>query len=139
MILLDTNVLSEPTKPMPDARVIAWLDAQHASTLYTTAINELELRAGVASLPPGRRRSVLERAVDMTLHVLIGSHILAFDSAAVAECASRWAAAQRVGQTVLLADAQIAAIAAAHGFTVATRDTKAFLAMGVPVINPWEP
>lgn len=138
MILLDTNVLSEPSKLLPDTRVIGWLDAQHPPDLHTTAINELELRAGIELLPQGRRRVELTKAVDLTLQVLAGSRILAFDSAAAMECASRSAVAKRLGFSVTLADAQIAAIAAAHGLTVATRDVSPFLAMGVAVINPWE-
>ena len=56
MIILDTNVVSEPLKPQPDPAVLQWLNAQEPKTLYITAINWAELLAGVAALPAGRRR-----------------------------------------------------------------------------------
>ena len=71
MILLDTDVVSEPLRPAPDARVVAWIDAQAIGTLFLSAITVAELRAGVALLPPGKlhrqvagrqRRPWLDRA-----------------------------------------------------------------------------
>ena len=57
MILLDTNVVSEPLRPVPDPRVIEWIDAQPLETLFLSAITVAELRAGVALLPD--RKSVV--------------------------------------------------------------------------------
>ena len=59
MILLDTNVVSEPLRPAPDIRVIAWIDAQRVETLFLSAITVAELRAVVALLPAGKRRTGL--------------------------------------------------------------------------------
>jgi predicted nucleic acid-binding protein len=59
MILLDTNVVSEPLRPTPDARVTAWIDAQGIETLFLSAIKVAELRAGLALLPAGKRRAGL--------------------------------------------------------------------------------
>ncbi|TGR37976.1 PIN domain-containing protein, partial [Mesorhizobium sp. M1C.F.Ca.ET.195.01.1.1] len=56
MILIDTNVISEPWKPAPDPRVIAWIDAQAVETLYLSAVTVAELRFGVAAMPAGKRR-----------------------------------------------------------------------------------
>ena len=56
MIVLDTNVISEPLKPRPDARVLAWLDAQEAETLYLTATNLSEILVGIEVLPGGKRK-----------------------------------------------------------------------------------
>ena len=56
MILLDTNVVSEPLRPVPEPRVVKWIDAQPLETLYLSAITVAELRSGVASLPAGKRR-----------------------------------------------------------------------------------
>jgi toxin FitB len=55
MILVDTNVISEPWKPTPAAEVVAWLDAQAIETLFISAISIAELRFGIASMPTGRR------------------------------------------------------------------------------------
>ena len=62
MILIDTNVVSEPWKLAPDPRVLAWIDAQAIETLYLSAVTVAELRFGLATMPPGKRRTVfLER------------------------------------------------------------------------------
>ncbi len=63
MIILDTNVLSEPLKRSPDAGVLRWLDLQGPSTLYLTTISQAELLAGVQALPPGKRRTELQKVV----------------------------------------------------------------------------
>jgi predicted nucleic acid-binding protein len=54
MILLDTNVISEPWKPVPDEAVVAWLDAQVIETLFLSAITIAELRFGIAAMPVGQ-------------------------------------------------------------------------------------
>jgi len=59
MILLDTNVLSELMRPVPDAAVEHWLANQPAASVFTSAITEAELRFGLALLPIGKRRSAL--------------------------------------------------------------------------------
>lgn len=59
MILLDTNVISEPWKPAPDIAVLTWLDAQAIETLFISAISIAELRFGIASMPSGKRQTIL--------------------------------------------------------------------------------
>ena len=131
MIILDTNVVSEPMKPHGDRSVQTWLDEQVAETLYLTAISLSELLLGVEVLPEGTALSDL-------LAALFGPRVLAFDQQAATMYASCVSRARSVGRPVSMAVGQIAAIAAVHGFTVATRDTAPFVAAGVPVVNPWE-
>lgn len=138
MILLDTCVISEPVKPRPDARVQAWLDNQAAESLYLSSVSLAELMAGVEALPAGRRRTSLAASLTSLLERLFADRVLAFDQAAAAEFPRMLAAARKRGYTISFADAQIASIASAHGFSVATRDTAPFLAAGVPVIDPWK-
>lgn len=64
MILIDTNVLSEPWKPAPAAKVVAWLDAQATETLCISAISVAELRFGIASMPIGRRQTILHNRLE---------------------------------------------------------------------------
>ena len=137
MIILDTNVLSEPTKPNGNAHVAAWLDRQDIYSLFTTAINVAELMAGIATLPEGRRRQALRNAVDKFLVERIVTPTLAFDREAAIAYAEVVVHAKAKRYTLPLADAQIAAIAKVHGFAVATRDGAPFRAAGVDVINPW--
>jgi predicted nucleic acid-binding protein len=137
MIILDTNVASEPMKPQSNLMVADWLDRQKAGTLYLTAVNLAELMAGIEMAPEGRRRQGLIRSLAL-LRVQVAPEILPFDEAAATSYASIAAQAKRNRYTFSIPDGQIAAIAASHGYIVATRDVEPFLAAGVPVINPWE-
>jgi len=138
MIILDTNVVTEPMRREGDPSVVAWLDGQVAETLYLTAINLSELLVGVDLLQDGKRKQRLARALGALLDGLFGPRILPFDRDAALVYAGIVGRARAAGQSISVADGQIAAIAAVRGFTVATRDTAPFVASGVPVINPWE-
>lgn len=138
MIILDTNVISEPMQCAPDRAVVAWLNEQIDSALFTTSITVMELRFGLERLPEGKRKTNLWAVLDFTLSRLIGSRILPFDTAAAIEAARIAALAEAGGTPIGQADGQIAAIASAHGFAVATRDTVPFQQAGLTVINPWE-
>ena len=137
MILLDTNVVSEPLLPRPDRKVLAWLDAQVAETLYLSTVSLAELLFGIENLPAGKRRKALAFSLQEKITTLFGERIVPFDLAAAKAYAKIIVRARRQGHPISVADAQIAAIAAARHFTVATRDETPFNAAGVPVINPW--
>ena len=138
MILVDTNVISEPLRKAPEARVIAWMDAQPLETLYLSAITIAELRFGVASLPAGKRRDGLHESLERQVLPLFTNRVLSFDLAASQAYAELMAKARFAGLAIGVSDGYIAATATAHGMRVATRDTAPFEAAGVLVINPWE-
>ena len=138
MILLDTNVVSEPLRHVPDNRVIAWIDAQPLETLFLSAITVAELRAGVALLPAGKRGAGLQQSLEKQVLPLFAGRVLPFDLACTRAYAELMAKARSAGLGVATADGYIAAIAAANGFSVATRDTHPFEAAGAAVINPWQ-
>lgn len=137
MIILNTNVISEPTKLSGDTRVSDWLNRQDIQSLFITSINLAELMAGVATLPEGRRKQALRNALNRFLVKRIVTPILPFDREAAMAYATVAAHAKAKRYTLPVADAQIAAIARVHGFAVATRDVQPFLAAGVAVVNPW--
>lgn len=137
MILLDTNVLSEPLRPAGDPKVMAWLDAQNIATLYLSTISLAELQYGIAALPVGKRRTDLWLALETRLLPLFTGRILVFDAKAAKTYAHIRASARSRGRAIAPADGFIAAIAAAHELTVATRDTSPFEAAGIPIIDPW--
>ena len=139
MIILDTNVVSEPLKGEPEPAVLAWLDAQAPTTLYLTSITLAELLAGVAAMPAGRRRTKLEQALTDQVLPLFEGRVLAFDARAAHAYAQVHAGAQAAGNPISFADGAIAAIAAAHGFAVATRNLRDFKGAGVDVVDPWAP
>ena len=97
-----------------------------------------ELRAGVALLPAGKRRSGLQENLEKRLLPLFAGRVLPFELACSPAYASLMAKARSAGMAVATADGYIAAIAAANGCAVATRDTAPFEVAGVAVINPWE-
>ncbi|MGC2854935.1 type II toxin-antitoxin system VapC family toxin [Novispirillum sp. DQ9] len=138
MILVDTNVISEPLRKTPDSRVIAWIDDQPVETLCLSAITVAELRFGIASLPDGKRRADLHDTLETRLLPLFAGRVLAFDLAASQAYADLMAQARRRGQAIGTADGYIAAIATACGMMVATRDVAPFRAAGLRVIDPWQ-
>lgn len=137
MILLDTDMMSEPLRHAPESRVIEWIDAQAMETLFLSAITVAELRASVALLPAGKRRSGLQENLEKRVLPLFAGRVLPFDLACTGPYAALMAKARGAGLAIATADGYIAAIAAVNGFAVATRDTGPFEAAGVTVINPW--
>lgn len=138
MIVLDTNVVSEPLRPEPCAAVVAWLDAQPLETLYLSAITLAELRAGAALLPKGRRQQVLADQLENRIVPMFAGRVLAFDAPCTPAYAQILSSMKSAGQAIGTADALIAAIASTWHFAVATRDESPFSAAGVTVINPWQ-
>jgi predicted nucleic acid-binding protein len=137
MILLDTNLVSEPWKPKPDPHVVAWIDAQAVETLCLSAVTVAELRFGIAAMPEGKRRKVLHERLEGDLLAVFAGRILPFDLEASRAYADLMAKAKIEGRPITMADGYIAAIAASRGLSVASRDVAPFQAAGVPIINPW--
>ncbi|VWC41428.1 type II toxin-antitoxin system VapC family toxin [Burkholderia lata] len=137
MILVDTNVMSEPLRREPSAAVIKWLDAQNVETLFLAAISLGEMRFGVAALPEGRRRDWLHQSIEQRVVPLFRGRILPFDDAASKAYASIRARARALGSAIAPADVFIAATAEANGLIIATRDVAPFEAVGLRVIDPW--
>ena len=136
MILLDTNVISEAMKPQPHPGVRDWLDAQAAETLVLSSVTLAELMFGVGALPVGRRKDNLAAAVAGVAE-LFAARILPFDTEAARRYGELAVKARAAGKGFPTPAGYIAAIAAAHGFAVASRDTSAFNAAGLNVIDPW--
>ena len=137
MIVLDTNVISEPLKPLADPALLAWLDRQQKETLYLCAPVLMEVLYSIAALPDGKRKRGMTTAVQALLANYFADRFLAFEREAAISYAALASRASARGYSISVGDCQIAAIAAVHGFAVATRDMAPFKAAGVPVINPW--
>ena len=138
MILLDTNVISEPLRRAPEARVINWIDAQSLETLFLSAITVAELRFGVANLPAGKRRDELQSSLENQILPLFAGRVRPFDMSCTTAYVELMAKAKSAGLAIAAADGYIAAVAAINRFSVATRDVSPFQAAGVNVINPWD-
>jgi predicted nucleic acid-binding protein len=138
MILLDTNVVSEVMRAEPHPAVVAWLDAQAAETLYLSSITLAEVLFGIEVMPAGRRRNALAETF-AGICAIFDRRILVFDAEAARRYAELATKARAAGKGFPVPDGYIAAVAAAKGFQVASRDTAPFHAAGVSVINPWAP
>jgi predicted nucleic acid-binding protein len=138
VIILDTNVLSALMRTSPEAVVVEWLDRQPADSVWLSSITVFETRFGLALLAKGRRRSGLERAFDSVLTEDLANRVVDFDSVAAATAAQFAADRQKAGRAVDLRDTLIAGIALARRATIATRNTKHFEGLDVPVVNPWD-
>lgn len=137
MIVLDTNVVSELSKPIPDPAVVAWVDAQTELPIAAPAL--AELRFGVARLPEGERRAALSEAIDRFVADDLGGLVLAFDWACADAYGLIVAAREHAGRPIPVADAQIAAICAVHDAGLATRNVLDFEGTRIVVVNPWDP
>ena len=137
MIVLDTNVLSALMRADPDVTVVDWLDRQPADSVWLSSITVFEARFGLALLPKGRRRVALQLAFERVLAEDLANRVLDFDSMAAATAAQLAADRQRTGRSVDLRDTMIAGIALARRATIATRNTKHFEGLDVPVVDPW--
>ncbi|WP_432256546.1 type II toxin-antitoxin system VapC family toxin [Limimaricola sp. AA108-03] len=138
MILLDTSVIAETQRKVPDGAVMDWLNAQDPTNLYLSAITAAELIFGVQAMPGGKRRDGLIRAVTAILEEDFSGRILPFDGAAARIYGTQVAAARQKGYAISIADGQIAAIALSRlGAMVATRNPRPFMALGADVLDPW--
>jgi toxin FitB len=115
MIVLDTNVLSETLRPVPDVRVMAWLGAQPHAALFTTTVTHAEILYGLHLLPDGSRKGALPAAVDAIFVEDFAGRLLAFDSDAADAYARIAGSRKSAGRPISQLDAMIAACARSRG------------------------
>jgi predicted nucleic acid-binding protein len=136
MIILDTNVLSALMHRTPDKNVVAWLDRQPRTSIWTTSITVLEVRFGLQIMAGGKRRFALVQSFEVFLEK-IGYRVAPFDAVAAQQAGDLMASRQRKGHPRDLRDTMIAGIALAQHGTLATRNTVHFDDVSVPLVNPW--
>lgn len=137
MIVLDTDVLSALMANLPEPRVTQWLDRQPAESIWITSVTQFEVHLGFEKLPAGRRRGDLQVRYERLLEEYLEHRLLDFDSASALEAARLAAAREKRGRPVDIRDTFIAGIALARRATVATRNTRHFEDLTVPVVDPW--
>jgi predicted nucleic acid-binding protein len=131
--LVDANVLSEPTKPTPDSRVVAWLRV-HEPDIAVDPVILGELRFGILILPKGKKRTALEQWFDAGVGRL---HCLPWEAETGLKWAELVARLRASGKVMTIKDSLIAATAAVHGLAVATRNRADFVNAGVRVVDPF--
>ena len=131
--LVDANVLSETTKPAPNATVVDWL-RQNEQELVVDPVILGEVRFGILLLPQGRRRTRLERWFDSGVERL---HCLPWDATTGFRWAQLLADLRKAGQSMPIKDSLIAATALTHRLIVATRNRSDFEKAGVDIFDPF--
>lgn len=131
--LVDANVLSEPTKPSPDPRVVNWLRV-HEPDIVVDPVILGELRFGILILPQGKKRRSLERWFDAGVERL---HCLPWDADAGLKWAELLTRLRKTGKAMPIKDSLIAATAMLHGLAVVTRNHTDFSKTGLRIIDPF--
>lgn len=137
MIILDTNVVSALMQQQPDPQVVAWLDDQPAESVWISSVTLFEGRYGLALLPAGHRKKLLQERFEELLTQDLQNRIAHFDINAANQAAELAAQRKALGRPVDIRDTFIAGIALARRATLATRNTKHFDDLTTPVVNPW--
>jgi toxin FitB len=137
MIILDTNVVSEVMRLIPDPNVIAWLDRQADAMIWITSVTVLEVRTGIELLPAGRRRTNLSFDFERFMDIDIQGRVVAFDSEAARLTATLIATRRRAGRIGELCDTMIAGVVIATGAELATRNTRHFDDLSIALVDPW--
>jgi predicted nucleic acid-binding protein len=138
MLVLDTNILSAIMRPEPERIIADWIVCQPSEELFTAAICQAEILAGLAIMPSGRRRTDLEQAACIMFAEDFGGRVLPFDTEAASAYAEMFAARRKVGRPSGTVDLMLAAIARVRGASVVTRNVTDFEGAGVAIVNPWE-
>ncbi|MHB1936941.1 MAG: PIN domain-containing protein [Acidobacteriaceae bacterium] len=135
--LLDTNVISEWTKPRPDVSVVRWLGGAKEDDLFLSVITIGELWHGIERLPQGKRRAALAQWVEQDLSARFEERLLGIDERIARTWGVLLAASQQRGRAMHAVDALLAATADAYSLTLVTRNTKDFVASEIRVLNPF--
>lgn len=139
MILLDTNVISEPYRAQAASTVQQWLDRQEQRDLFLCAPVLAELHYGVARLPAGARRNRLAGWLRYVEEEEFCDRVLPFDRNAAHEFGRVMVLLRQLGRSVGPMDVLIAAIAMTHDAVLATRNVRDFEGLGLSLVNPFEP
>ncbi|CDZ51944.1 type II toxin-antitoxin system VapC family toxin [Neorhizobium galegae] len=136
-VLLDTNVLSEVTKPRPAEGVLNWLHGLDEDRTFISIISIAEIRRGVALMDGGRKRDALDEWLTHDLPQRFENRIVPVEAPVALAWGDLMALAKRNGRGLASMDGLIAATAVAHQLTLATRNTKDFEGFGIDIIDPW--
>ena len=138
MYLIDTNVISELTKPLPDSTVVDWFANTPLQSVYISAVTLCEMQRGLALMPAGKRKNALKTALDAVIQEDFAQRCLSLDARCAPLYGALAAGQQQQGRACSAEDAMIAAIALANQLTLVTRNTKDFEGIdNLVLLNPW--
>lgn len=135
--LLDTNVVSELTRPRPDARVTSWMNAGDEELFFLSVLTVGEIRKGIMTVSDPARKRRLETWLTRELVARFEGRILGIDQVV----ADRWGQLSGLlalrGTPLLVIDGLLAATALHHNLTLVTRNTRDVALTGAAVFDPW--
>ncbi len=135
--LIDTNVISELIRPVPEPSVLRWVESTAPAALFASVVTWGEIRLGVENMPAGRRRTEIEDWLLTGLPEWFGANLLPITRTIADQWGRITARARKSGITLATADGLIAATALEHGLTLVTRNVRDFTSLGVSLFNPW--
>ena len=137
--LLDTNAVSEWTKPKPDPGLAAWLGSTNEEFIFLSVVTLAEIKFGIERLAAGRRRASLENWLGDELIARFDGRLLSIDG----QIAQAWgkivASCAALGRPIGIMGGFIAAIAAEHQLTLVTCNGAHFADAKITLLNPWSP
>jgi toxin FitB len=136
--LLDTNVVSEWTKPRPNPGVIDWLANVDEDSVYLSVVTLAELRHGIERLSPGKRRTQLDEWLRADLPLRFEDRILPIDAVVADQWGHVVARSESTGRPIHAMDALIAATAEVHSLTLVTRNSADFSETAKSIVDPWK-
>ncbi|KQM34017.1 MULTISPECIES: type II toxin-antitoxin system VapC family toxin [unclassified Rhizobium] len=137
-LLLDTNVLSEVTKPRPNKDVLTWLHELDEDRTFISIVSIAEIRRRVALMDKGRKQDALDKWLTDDLPQRFENRIIPVEGLVARAWGDLMALAKRSGRGLASMDGMIAATAVAHQLSLATRNTKDFEGLGINIIDPWK-
>jgi predicted nucleic acid-binding protein len=133
--LLDTNIISQRTKTIPNEGVVRWLSRMPSSELYLSAISLAEVRFGIEELDPGRKRQHFEHWLEHDVRQGFAGRVLLVDERIAEEAGRLTSIGKKAGARPGFADALIAATARVHGLKLATLNWAHFKDLGVELVE----
>ncbi len=135
--LLDTNVISDSTKPRPSPELASWLAQVDEDSVFLSVVTLTELRYGIERMAAGGRRRRLDIWLQQDLPIRFEGRILPVDAAIAHACGRLVARSESAGRPIQPRDAFIAATAEMYGLTLVTRNASNFQPVLKAVLNPW--
>ncbi len=138
MIVLDTNVISEPNKPAPHPAFADWYARQSIVDLYLCAPIVMELFFGAERQRIRTGSHKLFLGYGNLVASKFRGRVLSLDVVAAEETGKIRALRESIGRPIGLGDAMIAAICVVNGATLATRNVRDFDGLDMKLVNPFE-
>lgn len=135
--LLDTNVISEWTKPKPDIHIIEWLASVDEDRVFLSVITLAEIRYGIERMPAGVRKNSLSAWLENDLPQRFEARILTVDATVADACGKIMHRKVRRGKVPTIADSLLAATAQVHQLALVSRNFGDFEGLDLTLLNPW--